>query len=71
MLHLQVNKFQAGAYIIVEGKENNDHFYIIQSGNVICQKGANGVKTRLGAGDFLGVVSCFANRPQIETIIPN
>lgn len=69
MLHLQVNKFQAGAYIIVEGKENNDHFYIIQSGNVICQKGANGVKTRLGAGDFLGVVSCFANRPQIETII--
>lgn len=69
MLHLQVNKFQAGAYIIVEGKENNDHFYIIQSGNVICQKGANSEKTRLGAGDFLGVVSCFANRPQIETII--
>jgi len=69
LLHLQVNRFQAGAYIIVEGKENSDHFYIIQSGTVSCQKGANGVKTRLGAGDFLGVVSCFANRPQIETII--
>ena len=69
MLHLQVNRFQAGAYLIVEGKEDSDHFYIIQQGRVSCQKGANQNKIYLGPGDFLGVVSCFATRPQIETII--
>ena len=69
MLHLQVNRFQAGAYLIVEGKDDSDHFYIIQQGRVSCQKGANQNKIYLGPGDFLGVVSCFATRPQIETII--
>lgn len=69
MLHLQVNKFQPGAYIIVEGKEDSDHFYIIQQGRVSCQKGSGNNKVYLGPGDFLGVVSCFANRPQIETVI--
>ena len=69
MLHLQVTKFQAGAYIIVEGKEDSDLFYIIQQGRVSCTKGAATAKTYLGPGDFLGVVSCFANRPQIENVI--
>ena len=69
MLHLQVNKFQAGAYLVVEGKDDSDHFYIIQQGRVSCQKGSGNNKVYLGPGDFLGVVSCFANRPQIETII--
>ena len=67
MLQLQVNRFQAGSYIIVEGKEDNDHFYIIQKGTVSCQKGAH--QYYLGTGDFIGVVSCFANRPQTETAI--
>ena len=69
MLQLQVNKFQKGSYIIIEGKEDSDSFYILQQGNVSCQKGAAQNETTLGPGDFLGVVSCFASRPQIETII--
>lgn len=67
MLHLQVNRFHAGSYIIVEGKEDNDHFYIIQNGIVSCQKGSH--QYTLSTGDFIGVVACFANRPQTETAI--
>lgn len=71
MVQLQVVRFNPGAYILVEGKLNNEIFYIIQKGNVQCQKkmGKGIEKFMLGPGDFIGVVSCFANRPQIETVI--
>jgi len=71
LLQLQIVRFQRGAYLVVEGKADSDHFYIIQQGNVQCQKnyGKGVQKFMLGPGDFVGVVPCMANRLQIETAI--
>lgn len=71
MLQLQIVNFRKGSYLVVEGKEDNDHFYIIQKGNVQCMKGSgSGVAPVLyGPGDFVGVVPCMSNHLQIETAI--
>ena len=57
--------------MVVEGKEDNDRFFIIQKGNVQCFKSSgSGVKPVLfGPGDFVGVVPCMAGHLQIETAI--
>lgn len=72
MLQLSFVNFRPNSYLFVEGKENNDHFYIIQSGNVRCFK-QNDEKElsvkNLGPGDFVGVIPCMAGRSQIESAI--
>ena len=71
MLQLQIVSFRKGSYLVVEGKENTDHFYIIQKGNVQCVKatGAGLAPTVYGPGDFVGVVPCMSDHLQIETAI--
>ena len=71
MLQLQIVSFKKGSYLVVEGKENTDHFYIIQKGNVQCMKatGAGIAPTLYGPGDFVGVVPCMSDHLQIETAI--
>lgn len=71
MLQLQISKFVRGSYLVVEGKSDSDHFYIIQQGQVQCHKsfGSGTQKFMLGPGDFVGVVPCMAGRIQIETAI--
>lgn len=71
MLQLQISKFVRGSYLVVEGKPDSDHFYIIQQGTVQCHKslGSGIQKFMLGPGDFVGVVPCMAGRVQIETAI--
>ena len=71
MLQLQIVSFRKGSYLVVEGKENTDHFYIIQKGNVQCMKasGAGLAPTMYGPGDFVGVVPCMSDHLQIETAI--
>lgn len=72
MLQLQFANFRKDSYLLVEGKEENDHFYIIQSGKVRCFKSndpkGNSIKI-YGAGDFVGVISCMSNHSQIENVI--
>lgn len=70
-MQLQISKFQKGSYIVVEGKNDNDRFYIIQSGQVQCFKSsASGIQPYLlGPGDFVGVVPCMSGHSQIETAI--
>ena len=41
MLQLQFVNFRAGSYILVEGKNNANVFYIIQKGFVQCFKASN------------------------------
>ena len=73
MLQLSFLNFRKGSYILIEGKSDTDHFYIIQSGKVqvakedevVAEEGGN----VLGPGDFLGVVSCMSGHTQIETAI--
>ena len=71
MLQLQIVSFRKGTYLVVEGKENTDHFYIIQKGNVQCVKASgSGISaTNYGPGDFVGVVPCMSDHLQIETAI--
>ena len=71
MLQLQIVSFRKGTYLVVEGKENTDHFYIIQQGNVQCMKssGSGLAPTMYGPGDFVGVVPCMSDHLQIETAI--
>ena len=71
MLQLQIVSFRKGTYLVVEGKENTDHFYILQRGNVQCYKasGSGLAPTVYGPGDFVGVVPCMSDHLQIETAV--
>lgn len=63
--------FKKGSYLVVEGKPNNDNFYIIQQGKIVYSKFIDsGVSTMMyGTGDFVGVIPCMAGRPQMATAI--
>ena len=72
MLQLQIVNFRKDSYLFVEGKEQSDRFYIIQSGKVCCVKSndKNGLATKqLGPGDFVGVIPCMSGHSQIENAI--
>ena len=70
-LQLTIVNFTKDAYIIVEGKKNADHFFIIRSGNVRISKEVEVVKEEggdtLAPGDFIGVVSTMSAHSHIET----
>jgi CRP-like cAMP-binding protein len=70
-LQLSIVNFTKGAYIIVEGKANADHFYIIRSGKVRVSKEVEVVEEEgggvVGPGDFFGVVSTMSSHSHIET----
>ncbi|MCL2070426.1 MAG: cyclic nucleotide-binding domain-containing protein [Treponema sp.] len=69
-LQLGYVNYKQGAYIVMEGKENNGCFFIIHEGKVITSKEAvleeEGAET-LGPGDFIGVISVMASQSHIET----
>ena len=68
--------FKKGAYILTEGLEELDRFYIIKQGSVermaakflLNQKSTHKNET-LFVGDFFGVISCMGRRPRIETVM--
>jgi CRP-like cAMP-binding protein len=70
-LQLSLVNFKKGSYIIVEGKQKADYFYIIRTGNVRVSKEAEVVEEEggnlLGPGDFFGVVSTMSSHSHIET----
>ncbi|MDR0998737.1 MAG: cyclic nucleotide-binding domain-containing protein [Treponema sp.] len=69
--HLQLAfvSFYKGAYIIVEGKQNADCFFIIRQGRVRISKEVEVVREEdiLGPGDFFGVISTMSGHSHIET----
>jgi CRP-like cAMP-binding protein len=70
-LQLSIVNFNKGAYIIVEGKQNADNFYILRSGKVRISKEVEVVEEEgggiLAPGDFFGVVSTMSSHSHIET----
>jgi len=70
-LQLSFVSFKKDSYIIVEGKQNADRFFIIRSGKVRISKEVEVVEEEggniLGPGDFFGVVSTMSNHSHIET----
>ena len=72
MLQLSFVNFRKGSYILVEGKNDSDKFYIIKTGNVKCFKmnDPNNILTKtLGPGDFVGVIPCMSGHSQIENVV--
>lgn len=71
LLQLSLVNFRKGAYIIVEGKQKADYFYIIRNGKVQISKEVELVEEEgnniLSAGDFFGVVSTMSAHSHIET----
>jgi CRP-like cAMP-binding protein len=68
-LQLAFVNFAKGAYIIVEGKQNADCFFIIRQGKVRISKEVEVVKEEdtLGPGDFFGVIATMSGHSQIES----
>lgn len=70
-LQLSLVNFKKGAYIIVEGKQKADYFYIMRQGNVRISKEAEVVEEEggnmLAPGDFFGVISTMSSHSHIET----
>jgi len=72
VLQLSFANFRKGTYILVEGKEDTDRFFIIQSGHVkiVHQNEIPGTPQEiLGPGDFVGVISSMSLHSQIETVV--
>lgn len=72
MLQLSFVNFRKDSYILVEGKNDSDKFYIIKTGNVKCFKmnDPNNISTKtLGPGDFVGVIPCMSSHSQIENVV--
>jgi CRP-like cAMP-binding protein len=70
-LQLTFVNFQKESYIVVEGKQNADRFFIIRQGKVRVSKEVEVVAEEggnvLGPGDFFGVVSTMSSHSHIET----
>ena len=70
-LQLAFVNFKKDSYIIVEGKQNADRFFIIREGKVRVFKEVEVVEEEggnvLAPGDFFGVVSTMSSHSHIET----
>ena len=70
-LQLSFVSFKKDSYIVVEGKQNADRFYIIHQGKVRISKEVEVVAEEggnvLAPGDFFGVVSTMSSHSHIET----
>jgi CRP-like cAMP-binding protein len=70
-LQLSFVSFKKDAYILVEGKQDVDRFFIIHQGKVVISKEVEVVEEEsgnvLGPGDFFGVVSSMSSHSHIET----
>ncbi|TFG83637.1 MAG: cyclic nucleotide-binding domain-containing protein [Spirochaetales bacterium] len=70
-LQLAFVNFKRDSYIIVEGKQNADRFFIIKSGKVRISKEVEVVEEEGGnvyaPGDFFGVISTMSSHSHIET----
>ena len=70
-LQLTFVNFKKDSYIVVEGKQGADRFYIIREGKVRISKEVEVVAEErgniLGPGDFFGVISTMSAHSHIET----
>lgn len=72
MLQLASMSFKKGTFLLLDGAQVNDRFYIIQSGKVGCTAtlGMGQSAARLlSTGDFVGVIPCMSNHSQMENVI--
>ena len=72
-LQLSSVSFKQGAYIVVEGRQKADRFYIIRAGKVRVSKEVEVVAEEegnvLGPGDFFAVVATMSSHSHIESAL--
>jgi CRP-like cAMP-binding protein len=72
-LQLSIVTFNKNSYIIVEGKQKADYFYILRTGKVRMSKEVEVVEEEggniLAPGDFFGVISTMSSHSHIETAL--
>jgi CRP-like cAMP-binding protein len=72
-LQLSIVNFNKNSYIIVEGKQKADYFFILRSGKVRISKEVEVVEEEggniLAPGDFFGVISTMSSHSHIETAL--
>jgi CRP-like cAMP-binding protein len=72
-LQLSIVTFNKNSYIIVEGKQNADYFYILRSGKIRISKEVEVVEEEGGntltPGDFFGVIATMSSHSHIETAL--
>ncbi len=72
MFTLSIVEFKKGSYVLVDGVDTNDRFFIVKTGKVACSNsldpGRNSKKI-LKPGDFVGVIPCMSGHTQIENAI--
>lgn len=70
---LGISKYRQGSFILLEGDEGKDTFYIIRQGKVQVNRSVETLKENnsevLGPGDFFGVISAMSRHPSTETAI--
>lgn len=72
MLQLAFVNFKQNSYILVEGTETTDYFFIIQNGKVRCYNEVQLPGTApaiLGPGDFVGVIPCMTGQVQNQNVV--
>lgn len=72
LLQLGFVNFKKGSYLFVEGKAENDRFFIIQSGKVrTFRQGEKLSETALmlGPGDFVAAVPCMSAHSQVDSAV--
>jgi signal-transduction protein with cAMP-binding, CBS, and nucleotidyltransferase domain len=72
LLQLSFVNFRKDSFIIMEGKEESENFYIIQSGKVGTFRDievSKQDKKILGPGDFVGVISCMSGQSRTESAV--
>ncbi|MBE6349243.1 MAG: cyclic nucleotide-binding domain-containing protein [Spirochaetaceae bacterium] len=72
MVQLSTIRFQKGSYLLIEGKSDNDRFFIIQQGSVKIFHEIevdDSLSSILGPGDFVGVVPCMSGHNQTESVV--
>ena len=72
-LQLSIVNFNKNSYIIVEGKQKADYFYILRTGKIRISKEVEVVEEEggnmLAPGDFFGVISTMSSHSHIETAL--
>lgn len=69
-VQLSLAAFRQGSFITIEGKRDNDYFFIVKQGKVQITREAVGVEESgqiLQPGDFFGVVSAMSEHPRDES----
>jgi CRP/FNR family transcriptional regulator len=66
------SKYKRGSYVLIEGNDSNDVFYIIKEGQVQAQRSIENIAGNSGetlkTGDFFGVISAMSGHPSTETV---